>query len=88
MLLKVLFLLMLIESATAHIEMEVRAAAWTTTSTAATATASATSEEVSKDVIEIHVMELLAASLMPMTSFMLTDAFFSLLIINAPFLFV
>ena len=64
--------------------MKVRAAAtWT-----ATATATATSEEIREDVIEIHVMELLAASLLPMTSFMLTNAFFSLLIINAPFLFV
>ena len=86
LLLEVLLLMVLIESAAAHIEMEMRAAAARTTTS--TATANATSEEVSKDVIEVHVMELLAASLLPMTSFMLADAFFSLLIINAPFLFI
>ena len=82
-----LVMLLLIKSATAHVEIEVRAAtARTTTSTPASTTT--TSEEVREDVIEIHIVEMLAASLLPMASFMLADAFFSLLIINAPFIFI
>ena len=74
LLLVMVLLLLLAEPATSHIEVEVRAAALALF---------AISEEVGEDVIEVHVVELLAASRLPFALLMLSHALFTLLVIDS-----
>lgn len=70
-------------AATSHIEVEVRTASASTSTTAAT-----TPEEATKDIIEVHVVELLATSRLPVTLLVLSDTFLALLIVDASLLLV
>lgn len=72
-------------ASSAHVKVELLVV---TTTTTTTKRSSAATKETRENVVKVHIMELLASPRLPLHLFMLSHAFFTLLVIYSTFFLV